>query len=90
MFDMTGNILSEGEEAVSGSLIANALDKYSNSQNNQYITLFNKSCDYYGFTHIGLKAKFKSWIQEAVRGEYGLAVILTTNTPNTASNNTIN
>lgn len=82
LFDMTDNI---AKKASSGALVANALDKYDQKGEYEYITLYDEPCNYYGFTRLGLKANFKSWVKTAVRGTYGLAIILTTSNPNLAS-----
>lgn len=84
IFDMTDNIVAS--KVQEGSLIANAINKYGNeNENYEYITLYNEPCNHCGFTRLGLKANFKSWINTATRGKYGLAIILTTHDPNTAS-----
>lgn len=87
IFDMTDNICSG--KVSDGQLVANALNKYGN-ENYEYITLYNENCNYCGYTRLGLKAEFKTWIKNAVRGDYGLVVILTVNEPSTASNQQIN
>ena len=82
IFDMTDNIV-EGQVS-NGELIANALNKYGND-NYEYITVYDSPCNYHGYSRLGLKAKFKSWIKTAVRGNYGLAIVLTIANPNIAS-----
>ena len=84
IFDMTDNIVAS--KVQEGSLIANAINKYGNEgENYEYVTLYNEPCNHCGFTRLGLKANFKSWVNTATRGKYGLAIILTTHDPNTAS-----
>ena len=82
LFDMTDNIV---KKANNGALIANALNKYGQEKEYEYITLYNEPCNYYGFTRLGLKANFKSWVKSAIRGTYGLVVVLTTSNTNLAS-----
>lgn len=82
LFDMTDNIV---KKANNGALIANALNKYGQGKEYEYITLYNEPCNYYGFTRLGLKANFKSWVKSAIRGTYGLVVVLTTSNTNLAS-----
>ena len=79
IFDMTDNIV-EGQ-ALEGQLIANTLNKYGND-NYEYITLYDAPCDYCNYTKMGIKANFKSWIKQAVRGDYGLYIVLTVSNPN--------
>ena len=84
IFDMTDNIVAS--KVQEGSLIANAINKYGNEgENYEYVTLYNEPCNHCRFTRLGLKANFKSWVNTATRGKYGLAIILTTHDPNTAS-----
>ena len=84
IFDMTDNIVAS--KVQEGSLIANAINKYGDEgENYEYVTLYNEPCNHCGFTRLGLKANFKSWVNTATRGKYGLAIILTTHDPNTAS-----
>ena len=82
LFDMTDNIV---KKANNGALIANALNKYGQEKEYEYITLYDEPCNYYGFTRLGLKANFKSWVKSAIRGTYGLVVVLTTSNTNLAS-----
>ena len=82
LFDMTDNIV---KKANNGALTANALNKYGQEKEYEYITLYNEPCNYYGFTRLGLKANFKSWVKSAIRGTYGLVVVLTTSNTNLAS-----
>lgn len=82
LFDMTDNIV---KKANNGALIANALNKYGQEKEYEYITLYDEPCNYYGFTRLGLKANFKSWVKSAIRGTYGLEVVLTTSNTNLAS-----
>lgn len=83
IFDMTDNVVLGQVEQ--GALVANALDKYVEDGNQEYITLYDKECNFYGYTRLGIKANFKSWIKDAVRGEYGLVIILDVKNPNIAS-----
>ena len=87
IFDMTDNITLGNISQ--GALIANALNKYGN-ENYEHITLYDKACNYYGYTRLGLKGNFKSWIKNATKGTYGLTLILTVNNPNTASSQQLN
>ena len=89
IYDMTDNIVAGKVE--DGALVANALNSYSKEENKEYeiITLCDQDCNYYGYTRLGLKANFKSWIKQAVRGEYGLAIILTAQDFNIASSQAI-
>lgn len=81
IFDMTDNIVAG--KVQQGALTANAIDKYR--ENSEYVTLYDEPCNHCGFTRLGIKANFQSWVNTAVRGNYGLAIILTTHDPNTAS-----
>ena len=65
-------------------MVANALNKYGGADF-EYKTLYDEACSYYGYSRLGLKANFKSWIKSAIKGNYGLAIILTVNEPSTAS-----
>lgn len=89
IYDMTDNIVAGKVE--DGALVANALNNYGKEENKEYeiITLCDQDCNYYGYTRLGLKANFKSWIKQAVRGEYGLAIILTAQDFNIASSQAI-
>lgn len=75
-FDMTGNILGEN---IGNELIANALNKYdSNKEYEQKLLIKKTNLTISNYTRLALKADFKSWIKEAIRGDYGLLIIINT------------
>ena len=79
-FSMTGNLAAT---ASSAGLVANDIvDKTKPMEECiTYTTLLNKAItdqDLINYTRLGIKADFKSWIKNAVRGNYGLEIILTT------------
>jgi hypothetical protein len=78
---MTDNVTIEASK---GALIANSINSYGND-NYEFVTIYDNYCDFYGYTHLGLKANFKSWVKQAIKGEYGLMIILTVRIPNIAS-----
>lgn len=82
IFDMTDNICYN--QVFNGQLIANTLNKYGGS-NYEFVTIYDKECNFCGYTRLGVKADFKSWIKNAVRGTYGLAIVLTVTEPDIAS-----
>ena len=83
IFDMTDNVVLGAQN---GSLIANALDQYSKENKGyEYITLYDENCNYYNYSRMGIKANFKTWIKNAVKGNYGLIIIFTVKDSNTTS-----
>lgn len=81
-FDMTGNILGEN---VGNELIANAINQYNNVPETEYeqkLLIEKTDLAISNYTRLALKANFKSWIKEAVRGDYGLLIVLYTKEEN--------
>lgn len=79
-FSMTGNLAATASAA---GLVANDImdDSKPMEECMTYTTLLNKVIndqDLINYTRLGIKADFKSWIKNAVRGNYGLEIILTT------------
>ena len=79
-FSMTGNLAAT---ASSAGLVANdIMDKTKPIKECMtYTTLFDQKVDdkdIIKYTRLGIKAEFKSWIKNAVRGNYGLEILLTT------------
>lgn len=79
-FSMTGNLAAT---ASSAGLVANDImdDSKPMEECMTYTTLLNKAIndqDLINYTRLGIKADFKSWIKNAVRGNYGLEIILST------------
>lgn len=77
-FPMTENLLSSN---LSGELLANSLEIYSN---NSIKKLLDKKSNLSlsNYTRLGLKADFKSWIKEAVSGDYGILIEISTTEEN--------
>ena len=81
-FDMTGNILGEN---IGNELIANAINQYDNISATEYeqkLLVEKTDLAISNYTRLALKANFKSWIKEAVRGDYGLLIVLYTKEAN--------
>ena len=73
IFDMTGNVVEK--QLTEGKLVANAKD--TEKEKYERILVYHETnCNYYNYTRLGLKANFKSWIKNAVKGDYGLHVVL--------------
>ena len=70
IFDMTDNVLVN--KNTEGELVANNIKT-------QVVTICEQECNLYGFTRLGIKANFKSWISEAISGNYGLTIIFHVN-----------
>ena len=88
-FSMTGNLAAT---ASSAGLVANDImdDSKPMEECMTYTTLLNKVIsdqDLINYTRLGIKADFKSWIKNAVRGNYGLEIILTTEKQGTVEGN---
>ena len=70
IFDKTGNIV----QPVKGELVANDIET-------QNILIYeNKEYNISNYTRLGIKANFKSWVKNAITGNYGLHILLTTKT----------
>ena len=73
IFDMTGNVVEK--QLTEGKLIANAKD--TEKEKYERILVYHETnCNYSNYTRLGLKANFKSWIKNAVKGDYGLHAVL--------------
>lgn len=89
-FSMTGNL---AVAAQSGSLIANDIEDNTKpiEECMTYIPLLGKNgldtskMDLINYTRLGIKANFKSWIKNAVKGNYGLEIVLFTEKQGTVS-----
>lgn len=81
-FDMTGNLLSPN---LNGKLLANSLEKYDNNNTivgTKKLLETKSNLKLSNYTRLGLKADFKSWIKEAVSGDYGLLIEISTTEEN--------
>ena len=89
-FSMTGNL---AVAAQSGSLVANDIEDNTKpiEECMTYIPLLGKNgldtsqMDLINYTRLGIKANFKSWIKNAVKGNYGLEIVLFTEKQGTVS-----
>lgn len=89
IFDMTNNMV---DEDVSGSLLANGkndkdypISEYGNFEIKRLYT--SEELSHPGYTRLGIKADFKSWLSNAYTGNYGLAITITTENPSVAETN---
>lgn len=83
IFDMTDNLIIDNNEY---SLLANEENNVNMLENTNYIvkqigSISSSDRDISNYTRLGLKAKFKSWLKEAVTGNYGIVAVLTINKP---------
>lgn len=89
IFDMTNNMV---DEEVNGSLLANGkndkdypISEYGNFEIKRLYT--SEELSHPGYTRLGIKADFKSWLSNAYTGNYGLAITITTENPSVAETN---
>lgn len=92
-FDMTGNI---AVGAVPVEAVANnEEDKritilYEKDEQGKIIPLDVSDKDIIKYTRLAIRANFRSWIKNAIQGNYGIDIILTTDKPNTTTGETKN
>lgn len=92
-FDMTGNVAVGAMpiEAVAN----NEEDKriailYEKDEQGNTISLNVSDKDIIKYTRLAIRANFRSWIKNAISGNYGIDIILTTDKPNTTTGETKN
>ena len=74
-FDMTGNLAVD----------ATAVEAVANYEIHKKINILNidvSEHDIIKYTRLAIRANFRSWIKNAISGNYGIDVILTTDKPN--------
>lgn len=92
-FDMTGN-LAVG--AIPVEAVANYEEHkritilYEKDEQGNIIPLDVSNKDIIKYTRLAIRANFRSWIKNAVSGNYGIDIILTTDKPNTSTGDTKN
>lgn len=99
-FDMTGNLAGDIEEY---GLLANDIKdehktlftKLEDCFTSKTILDINENTndfptDLINYPRLAVRADFRSWIKNAVRGNYGLSITLTTEKPNTTTGQTEN
>lgn len=99
-FDMTGNLADNIEEC---GLLANDIKdehktlvtKLEDCFTSKTILDINENTsnfptDLINYPRLAVRADFRSWIKNAVRGNYGLSITLTTEKPNTTTGQTEN
>lgn len=99
-FDMTGNLVDNIEEC---GLLANDIKdehktlvtKLEDCFTSKTILDINENTsnfptDLINYPRLAVRADFRSWIKNAVRGNYGLSITLTTEKPNTTTGQTEN
>lgn len=89
IFDMTDDLIIDDNEY---SLLANEENNVNILENTNYIvkqigSVSGSDKDISNYTRLGLKAKFKSWLKEAVIGNYGIIAVLTISKPGLINEN---
>ena len=77
-FDMTGNLAVD----------ATAVEAVANYEEHKTINILDidvSEQDIIKYTRLAIRANFRSWIKNAISGNYGIDVILTTDKPNTTT-----
>jgi hypothetical protein len=86
-FSMTGNLVTDSKEE---GLTANTIQDINLPMEEcvTYINVYSQevfNTELISYTRLGIKADFKSWIKNAVVGNYGLQILLYTEQKNTVN-----